>query len=121
MSMSAISSTQDSVSVECVQQALERYSDNPGAFLALNSGNSYFTAPGFDGVIAYRKAGRYLVQLGGAFAPDASYAELLSTTGGCRSCPARRRTTRRGGVSRKWCGRTARSEEHTSELQSRPH
>jgi lysylphosphatidylglycerol synthetase-like protein (DUF2156 family) len=64
--------------VEDVQQSLEKYSDNPSAFLALNSGNSYFTAPGADGVIAYRRAGRYLVQLGGAFAPDAAYTDLLA-------------------------------------------
>src|SRR5215475_2288048 len=77
MGKSAILSTGDTVSVESVQQALERYSDNPSAFLALNGGNSYFTVPGSDGVIAYRRAGRYLVQLGGAFAPAAGYAELL--------------------------------------------
>jgi lysylphosphatidylglycerol synthetase-like protein (DUF2156 family) len=75
---SAISCAPESVSVEDVQQALEKYSDNPSAFLALNSGNSYFTAPGADGVIAYRRAGRYLVQLGGAFAPDAAYTDLLA-------------------------------------------
>jgi lysylphosphatidylglycerol synthetase-like protein (DUF2156 family) len=77
MGRSAILSSPAAVPVESVQQALEKYSDNPSAFLALNSGNSYFTVPGADGVIAYRRAGRYLVQLGGAFAPDAGYAELL--------------------------------------------
>lgn len=66
-----------SVPLDTVRQALEKYSDNPSAFLALNSGNSYFTVPGLDGVIAYRRSGRYLVQFGGAFAPAACYAQLL--------------------------------------------
>jgi len=78
MSKPAISSTPDSVSLEYVRQALQKYSDNPSAFLALNSGNSYFTSPTGDGVIAFRKAGRYLVQMGGAFAPEANCAELLA-------------------------------------------
>ncbi|MBV8539104.1 MAG: DUF2156 domain-containing protein [Pseudonocardiales bacterium] len=63
--------------LETVRQALEKYSDNPSAFLALNSGNSYFTVPGLDGVIAYRRSGRYLVQFGGAFAAEVGYAQLL--------------------------------------------
>jgi lysylphosphatidylglycerol synthetase-like protein (DUF2156 family) len=77
MSRTTILSTRASVSAESVQQALEKYSDNPSAFLALNGGNSYFTVPDRDGVIAYRRAGRYLVQLGGPFAPAADRAELL--------------------------------------------
>jgi lysylphosphatidylglycerol synthetase-like protein (DUF2156 family) len=68
---------QQSVSPNCVQKMLEKYSDNQSAFLALNSGNSYFIVPGLVGVIAYRHSGRYLVQLGGAFAPKSSYAQLL--------------------------------------------
>src|SRR5687768_1875082 len=60
-----------------VRRALQSYSDNPSAFLALNSGNSYFSAPGLDGVVVYRPCGRHLVQFGGPFAPDADYAELL--------------------------------------------
>ncbi|MGH3943106.1 MAG: bifunctional lysylphosphatidylglycerol flippase/synthetase MprF [Pseudonocardiaceae bacterium] len=66
-----------SVPLDTVRQALEKYSDNPSAFLALNSGNSYFTVPGHNGVIAYRRCGRYLVQFGGAFAPPADYGQLL--------------------------------------------
>lgn len=63
--------------IKIVQQVLEKYSNNPSAFLALNSGNNYFTAPGSDGVIVYRRSGRYLVQFGGVFAPEVSYAQLL--------------------------------------------
>lgn len=45
--------------------------DNPSAFLALNSGNSYFTEPGIDGFVCYRTAGRSWIQFGGPFtAPD---------------------------------------------------
>jgi lysylphosphatidylglycerol synthetase-like protein (DUF2156 family) len=51
---------------------------NPSAFLALNEGNSYFTIPGTPGVIAYRTGRRHLVQFGGPFAPDESYADLLA-------------------------------------------
>jgi lysylphosphatidylglycerol synthetase-like protein (DUF2156 family) len=51
--------------------------ENPSAFLAMSRGTSAFTAPGLDGVIAYRKAGRYLVQFGGPFAAAGSYRPLL--------------------------------------------
>jgi lysylphosphatidylglycerol synthetase-like protein (DUF2156 family) len=51
--------------------------DNPSAFLAVNSGNSYFTVPDSPGVIVYRPAGRYLVQFGGPFAPAEARAALL--------------------------------------------
>lgn len=54
------------------------YSDNPSAFLAVNDGNSYFSEPGLPGVIVYRRAGHFVVQLGGPFAPIDSYAELLA-------------------------------------------
>lgn len=52
-------------------------SANPSAFLALNEGNRYFTSPGAEGVIAYRRTGRCLVQFGGPFAPEGDYARLL--------------------------------------------
>jgi lysylphosphatidylglycerol synthetase-like protein (DUF2156 family) len=77
MNKSANLRVPEPVPLETVQQALAKYSDNPSAFLALNSGNSYLTATGRDGVIAYRRSGGYLVQLGGAFAPAADYADLL--------------------------------------------
>lgn len=78
MTKSAEFGIRQSVPLRAVQQTLEKYSDNPSAFLALNSGNSYFAAPGLEGVIAYRRSGRYLVQFGGAFAPESSYAQLLN-------------------------------------------
>jgi lysylphosphatidylglycerol synthetase-like protein (DUF2156 family) len=77
VSGSAETGTQRTSEIESVRAALERYSDNPSAFLALNTGNRYFTAPGVDGVVAYRRSGRYLVQFGGVFAPPASYGDLL--------------------------------------------
>lgn len=52
-------------------------SENPSAFLALNSGNSTFTVPGADGVIVYRRTGRWAVQLGGPFAAEEDYGTLL--------------------------------------------
>ncbi|MFI8303002.1 DUF2156 domain-containing protein [Streptomyces sp. NPDC085927] len=54
-------------------------SENPSAFLALNSGNSTFTAPGLDGVIVYRRTGRHAVQFGGPFAADEAYDPLLAS------------------------------------------
>lgn len=51
--------------------------DNPSSFLALNDGTSSFSRPGRDGVISYRAAGRFLVQLGGPFAAEPDRAALL--------------------------------------------
>ncbi|MFF9899292.1 bifunctional lysylphosphatidylglycerol flippase/synthetase MprF [Streptomyces longispororuber] len=51
--------------------------DNPSAFLAMSQGTDTFTAPGLDGVIAYRRTGAYLVQLGGPFAAPEDYTALL--------------------------------------------
>jgi lysylphosphatidylglycerol synthetase-like protein (DUF2156 family) len=62
---------------DTVLAAIRAYSDNPSAFLALNEGNASFTEPGIDGVVAYRPAGRYLIQLGGPFAPAPERAALL--------------------------------------------
>jgi lysylphosphatidylglycerol synthetase-like protein (DUF2156 family) len=61
-----------------VHRTVMSYADNPSAFLALNSGNSYFTVPGVDGVVVYRRSGRHLVQFGGPFAPAGAYRELLT-------------------------------------------
>ncbi|MFX4293293.1 bifunctional lysylphosphatidylglycerol flippase/synthetase MprF [Streptomyces bohaiensis] len=60
-----------------VLEKLRSHGDNPSAFLALNAGNAYFTAPASEGVIAYREAGRYLVQFGGVWAPPAEREPLL--------------------------------------------
>lgn len=51
--------------------------ENPSSFLALNSGNSIFTVPGADGVIVYRRTGRFAVQFGGPFAAPADYGTLV--------------------------------------------
>lgn len=55
-----------------VRRLVESHSDNPSAFLALNTGNRHFTSPGLDGVVSYREAGRRLVQFGGPVGPDAA-------------------------------------------------
>ena len=62
---------------ESVLDSLQRYGDNPSGFLAVNSGNSYFTVVGLAGAIIYRTSGRYLVQFAGPFAPAESYSLLL--------------------------------------------
>lgn len=76
MTSSSAETERNTVSLDTVRQIIERNADNPSAFLALNSGNSYYTQADIDGIIAYRQSGRHLVQFGGPFAaPDA--AELL--------------------------------------------
>ncbi|MEU5658627.1 DUF2156 domain-containing protein [Streptomyces sp. NPDC047737] len=67
------------VSFDYVHHAIQEYTaaENPSSFLAVSQGNSYFTLPGLAGVIVYRSAGPYLVQLGGPFAPGDSYTALL--------------------------------------------
>ena len=60
-----------------VLSTLQKGSDNPSAFLALNAGNDYFVDPSVDGVVAYRRAGRYLIQFGGVFAPEADQERVL--------------------------------------------
>jgi len=68
---------------------LRRTADNPSAFLALNQGNEYFTAPGIDGVVTYRPFGnRYWIQFAGASAAperrgalDAEFAAAASAAG----------------------------------------
>ncbi|WP_031071089.1 bifunctional lysylphosphatidylglycerol flippase/synthetase MprF [Streptomyces sp. NRRL WC-3742] len=64
--------------LEDVRTALERHADNPSAFLALNTRTEYFREEGLDGVIAYRTAGRRLVQFGGPFAAAEDRAPLLA-------------------------------------------
>ncbi|MFF1268999.1 bifunctional lysylphosphatidylglycerol flippase/synthetase MprF [Streptomyces anulatus] len=62
-----------------VLRAVRRHTqaENPSSFLTLNSGNEVFTSPDTQGVIVYRRAGRFLVQFGGPFADEDSYEELL--------------------------------------------
>lgn len=68
----------NTVSLDTVRQIIERNADNPSAFLALNSGNSYYAEAGIDGVIAYRRSGRHLVQFGGPFAAADAAEPLLA-------------------------------------------
>jgi lysylphosphatidylglycerol synthetase-like protein (DUF2156 family) len=65
------------VDAVAAHQAVATYGDNPSGFLALNSGNQYFTVPGRDGLIAYRPSGRYLIQFAGPFAPRDDHPALL--------------------------------------------
>jgi len=57
---------------------LERYADNPSAFLALNQGNEYYTHPDFEGFVCYRPYGRRWIQFGGPFTDPKSRKELQS-------------------------------------------
>jgi lysylphosphatidylglycerol synthetase-like protein (DUF2156 family) len=59
-----------------IGSALERFADNPSAFLALNQGNEYFTDPDIDGFVCYRQHGRRRLQFGGPFAAAPDRAEL---------------------------------------------
>ncbi|WP_280722362.1 DUF2156 domain-containing protein [Kitasatospora sp. MAA4] len=55
---------------------MRKHADNPSAFLALNSGNAYFF--GSDGgCVAYRRAGRFLIQFGGVFAAPERQGAVL--------------------------------------------
>lgn len=57
---------------------LGAWADDPSAVLALNSGTSTFRAPDLPGFLAYRPCGRWLVQIGGAYAPSESRLALLA-------------------------------------------
>src|ERR1044072_7526974 len=56
--------TTAAVEIDSVHSLVASYGDNPSAFLALNSGNEHFTAPGVEGVVVYRRAGRRPVRPG---------------------------------------------------------
>lgn len=68
-------------SLDYARAIVENYADNPSAFLALNSGNSYFTYPGLEGIVVYRESGRCLVQFGGPFARHGAHRALLDRFG----------------------------------------
>src|SRR6266545_3166409 len=72
-----MSTTPDTATFDTVAHAVREYAENPSAYLALNTGNDYFTRPGLAGVVAFRRAGGYLIQFGGPFAPQARQSELL--------------------------------------------
>ncbi|WP_030261505.1 bifunctional lysylphosphatidylglycerol flippase/synthetase MprF [Streptomyces violens] len=88
--------TTEPASDTLAHKAISSYSHsaNPSAFLALNEGNSYFTSPGAEGVIVYRRSGRCLVQFGGPFAPAEHYSRLL----GAFAAYARRQRLRLVGI-----------------------
>jgi lysylphosphatidylglycerol synthetase-like protein (DUF2156 family) len=56
--------------------AVSAWSDDPSAILALNTGTDAFSAPGLPGFVAYRRSGRWLVQVGGVHAPQHARAPL---------------------------------------------
>jgi len=60
-----------------VLHSIESYGDNPSAYLALNDGNRYFATSGVPGIVAYREAGRYLIQFGGPFTEADAMPDLL--------------------------------------------
>jgi lysylphosphatidylglycerol synthetase-like protein (DUF2156 family) len=63
-----------------VLDALAAHSDNPSAFLALNSGNEFFRDERLGGTCAYRRAGRrHVLQFGGPFTAPDRRAELLES------------------------------------------
>jgi lysylphosphatidylglycerol synthetase-like protein (DUF2156 family) len=59
-------------------EMLARYAHNPSAYLALNRQTIHFRLPGVDGFVAYREAGRFLVQFGGVFSAPVDRAFLLN-------------------------------------------
>ncbi|MDH6623280.1 lysylphosphatidylglycerol synthetase-like protein (DUF2156 family) [Streptomyces sp. LBL] len=62
-----------------VLDALAEHSDNPSAFLALNSGNEYFRDERFEGACAYRRSGRYVLQFGAPFTAPEQRERLLAS------------------------------------------
>lgn len=51
--------------------------DHPSGFLALSPRNTLFVRPGHDGFVAYRRQGRYRLNLGGVQAPAGERDALL--------------------------------------------
>lgn len=56
--------------------AVQKYAENPSAFLALNAGNKVFIGDAGE-LVAYREAGRFLIQFGGVFGPRNRQAAVL--------------------------------------------
>ncbi|WP_078868607.1 bifunctional lysylphosphatidylglycerol flippase/synthetase MprF [Streptomyces sp. NRRL B-1347] len=56
--------------------AVQKYAENPSAFLALNADNQWFIGDGGE-LVAYREAGRFFVQFGGVFGPRDRQAVVL--------------------------------------------
>jgi lysylphosphatidylglycerol synthetase-like protein (DUF2156 family) len=57
--------------------APERFVDHPSGFLALSPRNTLFVRAGHDGFVAYRRQGRYRLNLGGVQAPATEREALL--------------------------------------------
>jgi lysylphosphatidylglycerol synthetase-like protein (DUF2156 family) len=56
--------------------AIQKYAENPSAFLALNADNKMFIGDGGE-LVAYREAGRFFIQFGGVFGPPDRQAAAL--------------------------------------------
>lgn len=60
---------------------LELFADDPSAILALNEGTGVFRSPRVRGFIAYRRSGRWLIQIGGAHAAEGDRFVLINDFG----------------------------------------
>jgi lysylphosphatidylglycerol synthetase-like protein (DUF2156 family) len=58
-------------------ELVSRFADDPSAILALDDDTCAFTAPGIEGFLAFRRWGRWLLQIGGAYAAEADRLPLL--------------------------------------------
>ncbi|WP_327653897.1 DUF2156 domain-containing protein [Streptomyces sp. NBC_00483] len=67
---------EDPETTELALTAVQKYADNPSAFLAMNVGNKMFIGDGGT-LVAYREAGRFFVQFGGVFGPPGQQAAAL--------------------------------------------
>lgn len=56
---------------------VSRFADDPSAILALDDDTDAFAVPGIEGFLAYRRHGRWLLQIGGAYAAEADRLPLL--------------------------------------------
>jgi lysylphosphatidylglycerol synthetase-like protein (DUF2156 family) len=63
--------------IEDLLELVSRFADDPSAILALDDDTLAFTVPGIEGLIAYRRRGRWLLQIGGAYAAEADRLPLL--------------------------------------------
>lgn len=56
---------------------LARFADDPSAVLGLDDDTEHFTVPHLEGFVAYRRCGRWLLQIGGAYAAETDRMPLL--------------------------------------------
>lgn len=57
---------------------LAAFADDPSAVLALNEGTRTFRTPRVRGFVAYRRSGRWLIQIGGAYAAAQDRSTLIT-------------------------------------------